>query len=55
MKKLGGYLKEHGMYAFTHWNNLFTNPPLIITEQQLKEAFDIINEALAITDQVVVA
>jgi taurine--2-oxoglutarate transaminase len=53
MKKLGGYLKEHGMYAFTHWNNLFTNPPLIITEQQLKEAFDIINEALAITDQFV--
>ncbi|HET7378006.1 MAG TPA: aminotransferase class III-fold pyridoxal phosphate-dependent enzyme [Anaerolineae bacterium] len=54
MKKLGGYLKEHGMYAFTHWNLLFTNPPLIITEQQLMEAFDIINEALAITDQAVV-
>ncbi len=53
MKKLGGYLKEHGLYAFIHWNNLFTNPPLIITEQQLNEAFDIINEALAITDQVV--
>ena len=55
MKKLGGYLKEHGMYAFTHWNLLFTNPPLIITERQLKEAFDIINEALAITDKVVAA
>lgn len=55
MKKLGGYLKEHGIYAFTHWNLLFTNPPLIITEQQLKEAFDIINEALAITDEVVAA
>ncbi len=54
MKKLGGYLKEHGMYAFIHWNNLFTNPPLIITEEQLKEAFDIINGALAITDQAVV-
>ena len=53
MKKLGGYLKEHGMYAFTHWNLLFTNPPLIITEPELREAFEIINQALAVADQAV--
>jgi hypothetical protein len=32
---------------------LFTNPPLVITESQLREAFEIINQALAIADQAV--
>jgi taurine--2-oxoglutarate transaminase len=55
MNQLGAFLKEHGLYAFIHWNNLFTNPPLIINEEQLKEAFDIINRGLEITDQAVTA
>jgi taurine---2-oxoglutarate transaminase len=38
------------MYAFVNWNNLFTNPPLCITEGQLREAFTIIDGALEITD-----
>jgi len=50
MQKLGAFLREKGMYAFINWNNLFTNPPLIITEQQLREAFAIIDEGLKITD-----
>jgi taurine--2-oxoglutarate transaminase len=49
--KAAAYLKEHGLYHFTPGNLIFTNPPLIINEQQLKGAFNIINEALAITDQ----
>jgi taurine--2-oxoglutarate transaminase len=53
MAKLSGHLKEHGLYHFASGHLLFTNPPLIITEEQLKEAFDIINQALDITDQVV--
>ena len=51
MAKLSAYLKEHGLYHFASGHLLFTNPPLIITEEQLKEAFDIINQALEITDQ----
>jgi hypothetical protein len=35
------------------WNTFFTNPPLIINEQQLQEAFDIINRGLEITDHAV--
>ena len=50
MQKLGGFLREQGMYAFVNWNNLFTNPPLCITEQQLRESFAIIDRALDITD-----
>ncbi len=53
MQKLSAYLKEHGLYFFAPGNLLFTNPPLIITEEQLKEAFDVINQGLAITDQVI--
>jgi taurine--2-oxoglutarate transaminase len=53
MQKLGAFLKEQGMYAFINWNNLFTNPPLIITEQQLQESFAIIDRALDITDAAV--
>jgi taurine--2-oxoglutarate transaminase len=53
MQKLGAFLREHGMYAFVNWNNLFTNPPLCITEEQLREAFAIIDRALEITDAAV--
>jgi len=53
MQKLGAYLREQGMYAFVNWNNLFTNPPLCITEEQLKEAFEVIDRALEITDAAV--
>jgi len=53
MQKLGAFLKEHGMYAFINWNNLFTNPPLCITEAQLREAFELIDRGLEITDAAV--
>jgi len=50
MQRLGAFLREHGMYVFINWNNLFTNPPLCITEEQLREAFGVIDRALEITD-----
>ena len=50
MQNLGAFLRERGMYAFINWNNLFTNPPLCITEEQLREAFAIIDRGLEITD-----
>ncbi len=53
MAKLGAFFKERGLYTFIHWNNFFTNPPLSITEAELREAFEIINAALAITDAAV--
>jgi taurine--2-oxoglutarate transaminase len=53
MQKLGAFLRENGMYAFINWNNLFTNPPLCITEEQLREAFAIIDRGLQITDAAV--
>jgi len=55
MQKLGAFLRDQGMYAFLNWNNLFTNPPLCITEEQLREAFDVIDRGLEITDAAVTA
>ncbi len=53
MAKLGAYLKDNGVYNFTWSNMLHTNPPLTVTESELKEVFEIINKALAITDAAV--
>ena len=46
-------LRRDGLYTMTHWNGVFTNPPLCITEEQLREAFAIIDGALEVTDAAV--
>lgn len=51
MQKLAAFFRESGLFTFVRWNNFFTNPPLCVNEAQLKEGFDIINRALAITDK----
>ncbi|MBM4425221.1 MAG: aminotransferase class III-fold pyridoxal phosphate-dependent enzyme [Chloroflexi bacterium] len=53
MAKLGAYLKDNGVYAFTWRNLLHTNPPLSVNESELREVFEVINKALEITDAAV--
>jgi len=53
MQALGKYFREEGLYTFVRWNTFFTNPPLCITEQELREAFEIIDRGLEITDRAV--
>ncbi len=48
------YCHEFGLYISTHWHTVLIIPPLIITPEQLKEGFDIIDKALEITDAAVV-
>ncbi len=43
-------LRDAGLYTMTHWNSFFTNPPLCISEEQLREGFAIIDVALDETD-----
>ncbi|MCC7179856.1 MAG: aminotransferase class III-fold pyridoxal phosphate-dependent enzyme [Acidobacteria bacterium] len=50
MQALGKFFREKGLYTFVRWNTFFTNPPLCITEAELREAFAIIDEGLALTD-----
>jgi taurine--2-oxoglutarate transaminase len=50
MQALGRFFREKGLYTFVRWNTFFTNPPLCITEDELREAFAIIDAGLTETD-----
>jgi len=50
MAALDARLRSDGLYTMTHWNAFFTNPPLCISEEQLREGFAIIDGALEVTD-----
>ena len=53
MNALKKYCSEHGLFVYTHWHTILIIPPLIITEEQLKEGFDVLDKALEITDKAV--
>ena len=50
MAALNRYLLDHGVYTLLHWNQVMTNPPLCITEDQLAEGFAVLDQALTATD-----
>ncbi len=51
MTKLGGFFKENGLFTFIRWGSFMCNPPLCINEEEMAQAFDIIDRGLAITDE----
>jgi taurine--2-oxoglutarate transaminase len=53
MQALGKHFRQEGLYTFVRYNTFFTNPPLCITESELREAFAIIDRGLDITDRAV--
>jgi taurine--2-oxoglutarate transaminase len=53
MQALHRFFREEGLYTFVRWNTFFTNPPLCITEDEMREAFAIIDHGLEITDRAV--
>ncbi|HEY8210976.1 MAG TPA: aminotransferase class III-fold pyridoxal phosphate-dependent enzyme [Myxococcaceae bacterium] len=55
MNKVSAFLRENGLYTFVRWNNVFANPPLCITEAELMEGLAIIDRALDVADEAVVA
>jgi taurine--2-oxoglutarate transaminase len=44
---------DHGLFIYTHWHTVLIIPPLIISEEQLKDGIDILDKALEITDKAV--
>jgi taurine--2-oxoglutarate transaminase len=46
MQKLGRFFRDNGLYTFVRWNTFFTNPPLCVTEDELRQGFDIIDKGL---------
>jgi taurine--2-oxoglutarate transaminase len=47
MNALRKIFRDEGLYTFVRFNYFFTNPPLIITEEELRHGFDIIDRALS--------
>lgn len=53
MPQFNAFLRAHGLFTFVRWNTFFVNPPLCITEEQLREGLAIFDAALTITDEAV--
>lgn len=51
MKRIFGLLRERGFSTYGRENNINVTPPLTITEQELREAFVILDEVLTIVDE----
>ena len=51
MGALAKHFRDSGMFTFVRWSSFMCNPPLCINEEQLVEAFDIIDRGLDITDE----
>jgi taurine--2-oxoglutarate transaminase len=45
-RRLTTLLREEGLYTFVRWHTFFTNPPLSVTEAELREGFAMIDRAL---------
>jgi taurine--2-oxoglutarate transaminase len=50
MPAFNAFLREHGVFTFVRWHTFFVNPPLTITEAQLREGLAVIDKALDIVD-----
>ena len=52
MGKLGKFFKENGLFTVLQWGGVMCNPPLTINEEQMAEAFEIIDRGLSLVDEV---
>lgn len=50
MTRLNAYCRHHGVWPFTHANRIHLVPPLVITEDELRFALGVIDEALTACD-----
>jgi len=51
MEALKQAFDERGLFTFVRWGGFMCNPPLCITEDQLREAYAIIDACLEVTDR----
>ena len=51
MTALGKFFRQEGLYTFVRWNTFFTNPPLTITEDELRDGFATIDRGLTMADR----
>ena len=51
MARLTRAALERGLYLMTHWNVVMVCPPLTITREELAEGIAVLDEALALADE----
>ena len=51
MKAIDRFVSDHGVFLYTHWHTILIIPPLIISEEQLREGMNVIDQALEIADK----
>jgi taurine--2-oxoglutarate transaminase len=51
MGRLGKFFRDHGLFTMLQWSTVMCNPPLCINEAELSEAFQIIDQGLALVDE----
>jgi taurine--2-oxoglutarate transaminase len=51
MPRIAAYLRQRGVYTYVWRNLLHTNPPLCVTEVELREVMAVVNDALTIADE----
>jgi taurine---2-oxoglutarate transaminase len=51
MNELAKKFRELGLFTFVRWASFTVNPPLCITEAQLREGFALVDKALEVTDR----
>lgn len=51
MNEIKDKLWNQGLYLYLRWNYIFIAPPLIVNEEQIKEAMALIDEALYLADK----
>ncbi|MEZ4454248.1 MAG: aminotransferase class III-fold pyridoxal phosphate-dependent enzyme [Nannocystaceae bacterium] len=50
MNQLAKFLRDNGLFTFVRWHTFMCNPPLTISEDELREGFAILDRGLEITD-----
>lgn len=53
MPAFNAFLREHGLATLVRWNTCHINPPLIISEEQLREGLAIIDRGIEIIDRAI--
>ncbi len=51
MKAIDRFISDRGVFLYTHWHTILIIPPLIISEEQLREGMNVIDQALEIADK----
>jgi taurine--2-oxoglutarate transaminase len=53
MNAIKKFILDQGLFVYTHWHSILIVPPLIISEDQLRDGFSVLDQALDIADAAV--